>query len=56
MTCFSFRENKLRKTPEQWLQLPWERDAKEDKDDITEEDAAELQALIRSVNERTRGG
>lgn len=51
MSCFSMRENKGGKTPDQWLPLPWEQD--DDYDDeppISDEDKQELLDLMASIN------
>lgn len=51
MSCFSMRENRHGKTPEQWLPLPWERDGDYDVEPpISEEDRQELVNLMGSIN------
>ena len=51
MSCFSMRENKGGKTPDQWLPLPWEQDDEQDDEPpITEEEQQELLDLMTSIN------
>lgn len=42
-SCFAMRENKSRKTPEQWLPLPWEEDEGEETAFMTKEEKQGLQ-------------
>lgn len=51
MSCFAFRENKGRKSPTEWLPLPWEKeDATSRNPPISDDEAQELLDLINNMN------
>ena len=47
---FSFRENKMNKTPSSWFPLPWEQDDTEC-EQISEEDCQDLMDEMKRWNE-----
>lgn len=51
MSCFAMRENKGRKTPGQWLPLPWEKDDDEYEEYvISDEEQQEILELMSNAN------
>ena len=49
-SCFSMRENKRGVTPDRWLPLPWEKDAAETRETMSDEDKKYLMELMNNIN------
>lgn len=48
-SCYAFRKNEEGKLPHEWLTLPWEIEGEKKPQEVSEEEAEELQNLMRSA-------